>query len=164
VKEKDRSHYGELKEEVVIEVTPERAGAWLSTRPPPPLMWSRGGANNEKAARYAAAMLAGEWDNDMTWDEGNNRPTEPVMINADHGYILGGHHRLTAVTKIGRPQALRVRFYTKPPGLDAKLREKRDSHKGERMAAKKKTSTCPICGAERDDVAAHIEAAHEEQA
>jgi hypothetical protein len=115
---KDRRHYGELVKDTVMEVTPEQAGAWLHTRPPPPIMWSRGSANNEKARRLADAMAAGEWDVD--------RPVEPVIISKDHGYILGGHHRLTAVTLLGRPQALRVQFYSKPAGWDAKLREERE--------------------------------------
>ena len=109
--EKDRTHYGHMAREVVLDVTPEQAAGWLATRPPPPLMWSRGSANNEKSARYAAAMAKGEWD--------VNRPVEPVAIWEDHGCILGGHHRLTAVTLLGRPQALRIRFYTKPEGWES---------------------------------------------
>lgn len=108
---KDRSHYGLLDDEVVMEVTPEQAAEWLNTRPPPPVMWSRGSANNEKSRRLAEAMLAGEWDVD--------RPVEPVAIWADHGCILGGHHRLTAVTLTGRPQRLRIRFYSKPQGHES---------------------------------------------
>lgn len=120
---KDRRHYGELVRDAVVDVTPEQAGVWLNTRPPAPIMWSRGAANNEKARRYADIMLAGEWEPEREWDEANNRWNEPVMISEDHGYILGGHHRLTAVTMIGRPQALRVQFYHKPKGWDARLRQ-----------------------------------------
>lgn len=108
---KDRTHYGLMDEEVVMEVTPEQAVEWLNARPPAPIMWSRGSANNEKARRYADAMEAGEWDVD--------RPVEPVAIWTDHNCILGGHHRLTAVTMIGRPQALRIRFYHKPQGWES---------------------------------------------
>ena len=112
---KDRRHYGHLVKDEVVLVTPEQADEWLRTRPPPPIMWSRKAQVNEKSTRFAEAMAAGEWDND--------RDVEPVMISADHNFILGGHHRLTAVTQIDRPQELRIQFYTKPKGWDLKIRE-----------------------------------------
>lgn len=93
-----------------MEVTPERAAEWLNTRPPPPIMWSRGASLNDKARRFAEVMRAGEWE--------INRPVEPVSISLDHNYILGGHHRLTAVTLLGQPQRLRIRFYHKPDGWE----------------------------------------------
>lgn len=108
---KDRTHYGLMDSEVVMEVTPEQAAEWINTRPPPPAMWTRGAANREKAQGLADAMAAGEWEVD--------RPVEPVSISLDHNYVLGGHHRLTAVTLLGRPQELRVRFYTRPQGWES---------------------------------------------
>jgi hypothetical protein len=140
---KDRRHYGLLVREVVMDVTPEQAGAWLNTRPPAPVMWSRGVANNEKAHRLAEEMRAGRWDNDREWDGGNNRPNEPVMISEDHGYILGGHHRLTAVTILGKAQALRIRFYSKPAGYDAELRRIMES---EMVEPKEARASCGLCG------------------
>lgn len=128
---KDRSHYGLLVRDVVLDVTPEQAGVWLNTRPPAPIMWSRGAANNEKAERLAGLMRLGEWDNDL--------PVEPVMISENHGFILGGHHRLTAVTKLGRPLALRVLFWEKPKGWDKLSGD-------ERRELQKPTLTCPDCG------------------
>lgn len=111
---KDRRHYGLLVKDEVMLVTPEQADEWLRTRPPAPIMWSRKASVNEKSTRFAEAMAAGEWDND--------REVEPVMISADHNFILGGHHRLTAVTQIGRAQELRIQFYTKPKGWDVKIK------------------------------------------
>jgi hypothetical protein len=116
---KDRSHYGFLVEDRIAAVTPEQARAWLGARPPAPIMWSRNGANQEKSACFAALMQAGMWNNDL--------PVEPVMINAEHGYILGGHHRLTAVTLLGRPQELRVMKWSKPHGWDRQRRENPES-------------------------------------
>lgn len=107
---KDRRHYGVLVREEVVAVTPEQAGEWLTTPPPPPVMWSRGSSLNEKSRRFAALMEAGEWEVE--------RAVEPVMISEDHGYVLGGHHRLTAVTLLDRPQRLRVRFYQRPDGWE----------------------------------------------
>lgn len=153
---KDRRHYGLLTEETVVEVTPEQAGAWLNTRPPAPVMWSRGASNNEKSQRLADLMRAGEWDNDREWDEANNRPNEPVMINADHGYVLGGHHRLTAVTLLGRPQELRVRFYTKPEGWDKRLSAQREAE------AQDGGPRCPVCSwpGSPEEISQHLTRAH----
>lgn len=136
---KDRSHYGLLVRDEVLEVTPEQAGAWLNTRPPPPLMWTRGAANNEKSVRLSGEMKAGRWDNDRGWDVENNRSNEPVMIWEDHGCVLGGHHRLTAVSMLDRPQSLRVLFWTKPKGWDKKSAD-------ERRALQRPTIICEECG------------------
>lgn len=131
-----------------MKVSPEQASGWLSTRPPAPVMWSRGAANNEKAARFAALMLAGEWDND--------KPVEPVQINVDHGFVLGGHHRLTAVTQIGRPEDLRILFWSKPKGWDQTRRENPNTTKTE-------WEICPECGwwaAIREKVDDHMTRVH----
>lgn len=146
---KDRRHYGELVKDAVIEVTPEQAGAWLTTRPPPPVMWSRDVPDNEKSHRLAKLMLAGEWDNDM--------PVEPIMVSGDYGHVLGGHHRLSAVTHTGKPQMLRVQFYSKPPGWDTKLRDV--------MAAEfvpDPRPACPICAWQGGDIDEHVKRSHRE--
>lgn len=116
---KDRSHYGVLVRDEILMVTPEQAATWLDTRPPPPIMWSRGGATGAKAHRYAEDMRAERWDHEKT--------SEPVMISEDHGYILGGHHRCKAVTLLGRPQELKVQFWSKPKGWDRQKRAEREA-------------------------------------
>ena len=136
---KDRSHYGLLVRDEVVAVTPAQARIWLTTRPPAPLMWSRGAANNEKAQRLAAVMANGEWDNDWGADPITGLPVEPVMISEDHGYILGGHHRLTAVSLLDRPQDLRVLFWSKPRGWDRLTST-------QRLARQRPTVTCEVCG------------------
>jgi hypothetical protein len=154
--DKDRRHYGVCSQDVVMEVTPVQAATWLHSRPPAPYMWSRGAANNERARRYAEAMAAGAWEVD--------RPVEPVAIWEDHQCILGGHHRLTAVTMIGRPQALRVRFYHKPHGWDLEFREARDR---ETMARFNSVPRCPVCSwptETADAVEAHLHRVHKERA
>jgi hypothetical protein len=144
---KDRRHYGTLVQDSVIEVTPEQAGTWLTARPPAPIMWSRDVPDNEKSHRLAAAMLAGEWDNTL--------PVEPVMVSADHGHVLGGHHRLSAVMHTEKPQDIRVQFYSKPPGWDTKIREIK-------QAEVILPPCCHICGwhGTPESIAAHVVAAH----
>lgn len=145
---KDRSHYGRLLRDEILMLAPEQAAKWLNTRPPAPIMWTRGAANNEKAARFAEIMRAGEWDND--------RPVEPVMIWEEHGCVLGGHHRLTAVSMLDRPQELRVLFWSKPKGWDRMRRE--DPASCETVPA-----VCPVCqwwGMAGEHVAAHMKRAH----
>jgi hypothetical protein len=146
---KDRTHYGLLDQEVVLDVTPEMAAGWLNARPPAPIMWSRGAANNEKARKYADAMEAGEWDVD--------RPVEPIAIWTNHGCILGGHHRLTAVTMTGKTQRLRIRFYTKPSGYDLEYRQRMQA---EELARFNAVPRCPVCSWTGGDIEAHVRSAH----
>ena len=147
-----------LVRDVVMTVTPEQARTWLTTRPPAPIMWSRGSANNEKARGLAAVMERGEWDNDRGTDPVTGLPVEPVMISDDHGFILGGHHRTTAVTLLGRPLAMRVLFWSKPAGWDKLTHTERQ----ERQAP---TIICESCGwwsQVPEVVAAHRKRAHDE--
>lgn len=153
---KDRSHYGILVRDVVVAVTPEQARTWLNTKPPAPTMWTRGAANNEKSHRLAAVMAAGEWDNDRGVDPITGLPVEPVMIWEEYGCVLGGHHRTTAVTILGRPIDLRVLFWSKPKGWDRKTSD-------ERRAMQKPTVICDDCGWWAQDpglVQAHTMRAH----
>lgn len=145
---KDRSHYGRLLRDEILLLAPEQAARWLNTKPPPPIMWTRGAANNEKSARFAEIMRRGEWDNDL--------PCEPVMIWEDHQCVLGGHHRLTAVSMLDRPQELRVLFWTKPKGWDRQRRENPE-------ATTFVPEECPICmwwAMSEEHVEAHIGRAH----
>lgn len=145
---KDRSHYGRLLRDEVLNLAPEQAARWLNTRPPAPIMWTRGAANNEKARKFSEIMRAGLWDNDL--------PCEPVMIWEDHGCVLGGHHRLTAVSMLDRPQELRVLFWTKPKGWDQMRREQPEMTQTD-------VAVCPECGwwaATQDNVDAHMTRAH----
>ena len=152
---KDRSHYGLLVRDVVMDVTPEQARVWLHTRPPAPIMWSRGSATNEKARRLADVMASGAWDNDRGVDPVTGLPVEPVMISEDHGYILGGHHRLTAVSLLDHPLELRVLFWSKPEGWDKRPAE-------ERRALQQPTAICDVCGWWSQD--AEVFAAHRARA
>ena len=157
---KDRSHYGVLVRDEVLVVTPEQAAQWLATRPPAPIMWSRGSANNQKAQRLAELMAAGAWDNDRGVDPVTGLPVEPVMLSADHGFILGGHHRVTAVTLLRRPLPLRVLFWSKPLGWDKQSID-------ERRARQRPTIYCEVCGwwsQFPEVVAAHRTRAHSQEA
>lgn len=145
---KDRSHYGRLVRDEILMVEPSQAAKWLQTRPPSPIMWTRGAANNEKSRRFAEIMQAGEWDNDL--------PCEPVMIWEDHGCVLGGHHRLTAVSMLDRPQELRVLFWTKPSGWDQKRREDPQST----LCVPAVCEECGWWGQTDTHVAAHVARAH----
>ena len=151
---KDRSHYGRLDKEAVVTVTPEQAGGWLTTRPPAPIMWSRDFPDNEKSHRLADAMVAGEWEVD--------RPVEPVIISFEAGspgYCRGGHHRLAAVTHTGKPQDLRIQFYSKPDGWDVALNTKKRQALEEAEAA---ISKCHICGwhGTPEEIAVHVSLSH----
>lgn len=153
---KDRSHYGLMNDEGVMVVTPEQAETWLITRPPAPIMWSRDVPDNEKSHRLAAAMEAGEWDVD--------RPVEPVIIAKETTvckaeYCRGGHHRLAAVMHTGKPQRLRVQFYSKPDGYDRAFREKQLA---EIAAERASIPHCHICYWEGtpEEIEAHIPIAH----
>lgn len=138
-RQKDCSHHGMLVRDAVVELTPEQAEAWLTTPPPPPAMWTKKAANDEKAQRLARLMESGVWDNDWGVDPETGIPVEPVMVAIDHGCVLHGHHRLTAITMIGHPVALRVLFWSKPKGWDRLERE-------EQRARQRPTVVCDACG------------------
>lgn len=132
-----------------MEVTPEQAGVWLSTRPPAPIMWTPDIPADEKAHRFAGLMADGKWNNDL--------PVEPILISADNDYVLGGHHRLNAIRITGKPQEVRVRFFTKPKGWDAEFQKILE---GERV--KSTVPACRVCGWQGDDIEAHATIHREE--